>query len=33
LSEPFVPPSVAFTSSVLVVVDFVRWCIGKQFVC
>jgi hypothetical protein len=32
-SMPFVPLPVAFTSGVLVVVGFIRGCIGRQLVC
>jgi hypothetical protein len=32
-STPFVPLSVALTSGVLVIVGFIRGCIGRQLVC
>jgi hypothetical protein len=32
-STPFVPLSIALTSNVLVVVGFIRGCIGRQLVC
>jgi hypothetical protein len=33
ISTSFVPLPVALTSGVLVVVGFIRWCIGRQLVC
>jgi hypothetical protein len=32
-STPFIPLPVALTSSVLVVIGFIRGCIGRQLVC
>jgi hypothetical protein len=32
-STPFIPLPIALMSGILVVVGFVRWCIGRQLIC